>query len=707
MADIQQGVTVRAKVQDREAQTGFRRLLSTTAELNQAWEFMQKVASAASAAIRSTVGASVEQERIFIRLRGTLDRVGVGYAQNEEALNRFFAAQQQVTRFGDEATAAALTQIAQLTGALEPSIDDLMDFTRTAQDLAEATGRDLSAAAQLVAQAAAGQSRSLATVLPAYRDQIREINRLSDASERGAALMAILSEEFGGAAESISPFEVAIERTGNAIGDISEAVGGFIMQSEGAQETLAGLANIFDAIAVAIDPANENVQGFGDVVNEVASQAGLAMLSVAETIIEVAGTARRIAREFEARRIERQRRQAGRAEEIFEGAQTERDIRRAARRAARAGIISQAERDEIIEARGADVSRLANQLIQDIRAGQEDLEQSAADLTDQLGEDRARVQRQIDNLVSRFRAGTGGPSELGQDADPDAEGDGDGDGGDGGRRPRGTRDAAQVGAQAGQVASEEFNAAFVQGIRDAFKTAEARELGQEITPITDEFTAAFEERFGEANLAAKIDVGTESFAELNAEIEATLLAFEGLDPVIAQMEEALAAQEAMIEAQRTLREEIGDTAEGELQDFALGTSEAFGAAAAAGESFGDTASKAALKGAGSMASSYGRLFFLQGLGFQAIPGLQGQGAALIGAGLALSVLGGALGVAAAGVGGGGGGRRGGGEADLSDNFRGASTGRDELRIDQRIFLDGEPIARNQQRHMELGGASRL
>lgn len=69
---------------------------------------------------------------------------------------------------------------------------------------------------------------------------------------------------------------------------------------------------------------------------------------------------------------------------------------------------------------------------------------------------------------------------------------------------------------------------------------------------------------------------------------------------------------------------------------------AFGAAIVKGENALDAFVRSFLSSLGQMAIQQGAFFILEGLGLQFVPGLQAQGAALIGVGAAMSALGGAL-----------------------------------------------------------------
>lgn len=88
----------------------------------------------------------------------------------------------------------------------------------------------------------------------------------------------------------------------------------------------------------------------------------------------------------------------------------------------------------------------------------------------------------------------------------------------------------------------------------------------------------------------------------------------------------------------------------------------FGAALVSGENALGAFAKAFLGTLGQMMVQQGSAFILQGLGFKLIPGLQANGAALVGTGVALAALGGALTAVGGSSGGGAGGGGGGGQS---------------------------------------------
>ena len=240
-------------------------------------------ATAAAAGLAAASRQALEQERVMQRLEHSLQGVGIAYEESENQLAGFFAQQQRLTRFGDDQTAEMLNQIALATAALGPGMDDLFRYTRLAQDVAEATGRGVEGSARIVAQAAAGNTRSLMELVPAYRDNLRELNKLTDASARGAEAIAILDESFGGAAESINPFDRALARLSNGAGDAVEALGDLVVQSPEVAAGVDGMADSVDRLALAMSEGGE-FEAFGDTIRtsaEIAAQALSGLFDVA------------------------------------------------------------------------------------------------------------------------------------------------------------------------------------------------------------------------------------------------------------------------------------------------------------------------------------------------------------------------------------------------------------------------------------------
>lgn len=262
MADVVQGLLFRARSQTSGATRDLRGILSIMADLNGAISLVQRGLRGMTMIFREGVGASIEQERVFLRLDRALRGLNTTYEESQERLSSYFAEVQRTTRFGDDVTAEVMGRVATATRALGVGVDQLEEMTSLVLDYSEATGRDAVSSSRALSQVFAGNVEMLARMVPAYRDAVREIGKIEDPAERSAAAMAILNEEFGGAAENIDPLDLAFERIQNGLGDIREAMGDLVRQSPAMQEAFAGIADMVDLIASSLGGGSESAEGF-------------------------------------------------------------------------------------------------------------------------------------------------------------------------------------------------------------------------------------------------------------------------------------------------------------------------------------------------------------------------------------------------------------------------------------------------------------
>lgn len=262
MADVVQGLLFRARSQTSGATRDLRGILGIMADLNGAISLVQRGLRGMTMIFREGVGASIEQERVFLRLDRALRGLNTTYAENQERLSSYFAEVQRTTRFGDDVTAEVMGRVATATRALGVGVDQLEEMTSLVLDYSEATGRDAVSSSRALAQVFAGNVEMLGRMVPAYRDAVREIGKLEDPAERSAAAMAILNEEFGGAAENIDPLDLAFARIANGLGDIREALGDLVRESPAIQGVFAGVADMVDLIAAALGGGTESADGF-------------------------------------------------------------------------------------------------------------------------------------------------------------------------------------------------------------------------------------------------------------------------------------------------------------------------------------------------------------------------------------------------------------------------------------------------------------
>lgn len=262
MAEVVQGLLFRARSNTQGATRDLRGIISIMADLNGAISLVQRGLAGMTTIFREGVGAAIEQERVFLRLDRSLQGLGTSYAESQERLSAYFAEVQRTTRFGDDATAAVMSRVATAVSSLDVGVDQLEEMTSLVLDYSEATGRDATTAAEALSKAFGGNVEALAEMLPSQRDLIREIARLPDAAERSAAAVALMSQEFGGAAQNIDPLELAFTRITNGMGDLREALGDLVRRSPAIQSVFSQIADTIDVIASALGGGSTAADGF-------------------------------------------------------------------------------------------------------------------------------------------------------------------------------------------------------------------------------------------------------------------------------------------------------------------------------------------------------------------------------------------------------------------------------------------------------------
>jgi hypothetical protein len=252
--------------------------------LNQALELGAKAWQAFNGVVVDNARLALDQARIFRTLEVRVERLGISYSDVRGELSGFFADMQRVTRFGDDALAQTMATLATATAALNPSIDQLQQWTSDVADFAEATGMSLEGASRIVARAVSGDVAALGRALPAYKDAIREIALIPDASERGREALALLREEFGGAAQAIAPLDLALARVTNGMGDWREAIGDVLVQSPEIATAMDALANQVDALALAFTQGADGPSAMGQAIIAM-TEAGISTISTLGTTV--------------------------------------------------------------------------------------------------------------------------------------------------------------------------------------------------------------------------------------------------------------------------------------------------------------------------------------------------------------------------------------------------------------------------------------
>jgi ABC-type transporter Mla subunit MlaD len=189
-------------------------------------------------ALRATIKASAEQELAVRKLDAALSPLGDKAGAVSKELQEYAAALQQITSFGDETIIAGQALIASFT----KNTEEIKGATKAALDLAAATGQSLQSAFLLLGRAAAGETSMLSRYGITLDEGIPK-------TEKFAAALVKINEQFGGQAQAqAETFAGRMSQLGNAFGDLQEAIGDSITQSDRATGALESMKGIIEGL---------------------------------------------------------------------------------------------------------------------------------------------------------------------------------------------------------------------------------------------------------------------------------------------------------------------------------------------------------------------------------------------------------------------------------------------------------------------------
>ena len=174
--------------------------------------------------------AGSEQDKVFARLSSSINGVVADVESGSAAFDRLQAQigeQAGLTDFGDEAISDALSTYIDLAGTAEISTRDLSSIL----GVAEQRQLDASKAAEEYAKAKRGDVNALAKLLPLNKEQLKDLNSIEDASERGARATELLSSRYEGAANTIGTSRGSIKEASDAVGDLVQMGGRLVNQA--------------------------------------------------------------------------------------------------------------------------------------------------------------------------------------------------------------------------------------------------------------------------------------------------------------------------------------------------------------------------------------------------------------------------------------------------------------------------------------------
>lgn len=178
---------------------------------------------------QDSVSAFTESETAQTKLQDAYSRFPALASGNIDAIRALGAERAKVTRFDDDATAAAAAQLAQF-GLNQSQLEDMIPLV---QDYAAKTGQDLPTASGKVGKALLGNTKALKELGISYKPT-------GDKAKDYLAIQALLSEKVGGFAEKEGKSAAGqAQILGNQFGEVQETIGGALLPG---LMTLAGFA---------------------------------------------------------------------------------------------------------------------------------------------------------------------------------------------------------------------------------------------------------------------------------------------------------------------------------------------------------------------------------------------------------------------------------------------------------------------------------
>src|SRR3990167_5729292 len=165
--------------------------------------------------VKDLTRESLEAERVWKRLEGTLRTVGVEYAAVEGGILASARAMQDATTVGDEEFAETLQELVVVSQDFEGSLKNV----NVVADVAAGLQIDLATAARLVGRAMVGETSTL--------------KRYGIIVQEGADAVEQMRRQFAGLAENeAQSFGGRLDQLRNETGDLKEALGDFITQGK-------------------------------------------------------------------------------------------------------------------------------------------------------------------------------------------------------------------------------------------------------------------------------------------------------------------------------------------------------------------------------------------------------------------------------------------------------------------------------------------
>jgi len=241
-----QTVKVRIEAEDRASQTVHKvdaAFEDLTDGLSGRFVAATAAATAALAGVvsimKDSIAAASESAAGIKQLDNALADLGPHGAEVSRGLQDQSAGLQKLTQFSDD----AITKGQALAASFVKSEEALRQMTQAAADFAAGRGLDIGTAFDLLTKASQGSTETLTRYGIVLEEGIPK-------GERLAAVLAKINDKFGGrAVADAQTYAGAVEQVGNAYGEVLEAIGKLVTESDATNQTLRDTAAVLNAVA--------------------------------------------------------------------------------------------------------------------------------------------------------------------------------------------------------------------------------------------------------------------------------------------------------------------------------------------------------------------------------------------------------------------------------------------------------------------------
>ena len=233
----------------------FKKHKDSIVALNAAMQIFRRLLDSTVGSLGRMVGEAREQNRVLADLASTLDRAGVGWAENSDRALEFASTLQRTAGIADNETQRTMQLVAAMGRGVMDSFDDIANATEFVVNAAAQTGQGVDSLGRIAARVANRDVAALSRSLPGLAAQL-EI--MKEAGATGSEMLSFMAEQMRGVAAEGDTMHIQLSRLAASYGDVREAVGQIVLgalESSGAVDSLAGS---FDSLAEAIaDPTTQ------------------------------------------------------------------------------------------------------------------------------------------------------------------------------------------------------------------------------------------------------------------------------------------------------------------------------------------------------------------------------------------------------------------------------------------------------------------